>query len=156
MQNSAAGRLLGMATRGTKTQFVPLVLLVVKQHFSPGRTRYRKRQDLTFTDNVTCAAANFARGSLASAIWMRPINRSAASCQGSTACRRGPHCCRNRRLLPGSSKFARLEIFFSRRIAFGYDDRFRVETEGKAIPPGPMAASCCPPERFRPLGGFCP
>jgi len=33
LQNSAAGRLPGMATKGTKTQLVTFVLFVVRQHF---------------------------------------------------------------------------------------------------------------------------
>jgi len=33
LQNSEAGRLPGMATKGTKTQFVPFVLFVVKKQF---------------------------------------------------------------------------------------------------------------------------
>ncbi|MDE2667870.1 MAG: hypothetical protein OXI69_17140 [Acidobacteriota bacterium] len=39
LHNSAAERLPGMATKGTKTPMVPFVLFVVTQHFSPGHTR---------------------------------------------------------------------------------------------------------------------
>jgi hypothetical protein len=52
--------------------------------------------------------------------------------------------------------FAQFEIFFSHRIAFGYDGRFWIVARSKAISSGPMATSCYPPEGFRPLGGFCP
>ena len=62
LQNSAAGRLPRMATKGTKTQMVTFVLFVVRQHFSPSRTRYRKRQNLTFAGKVT-PATNFAKSS---------------------------------------------------------------------------------------------
>ena len=50
LQNAAAGSLPEMATKGTKTpierneikkiRFVTFVLFVVREHFSPGRTRY--------------------------------------------------------------------------------------------------------------------
>ena len=51
-----------MATKGTKTQLVTFVLFVVRQHFSPGLTQYRKRQILRFAGKMTCPIANFARG----------------------------------------------------------------------------------------------
>ncbi|MDE2666886.1 MAG: hypothetical protein OXI69_12115 [Acidobacteriota bacterium] len=40
LKYSAAGRLAGTATKGTKTQFATFVLFVVGKHFSPGRTQY--------------------------------------------------------------------------------------------------------------------
>jgi len=40
LQKSAPGLLPGMATKGTKTQIVPIVLFVVRQHFRPGHTQY--------------------------------------------------------------------------------------------------------------------
>ena len=64
VQNSAVVRLPVMATKGTKTQFVPFVLFVVRQPFSPGRTRYRKRRNLRFAGKMTGPATKFAKSSI--------------------------------------------------------------------------------------------
>ena len=78
LQHSAAGRLPGMATKGTKNTNGALCAFCAfcgYTAFSPSRTRHQKWQNLRFAGKLTCPAANFAISSVVSNRGPRPAFR---------------------------------------------------------------------------------